>query len=371
MERFDERDNVQARNTLQPGTAGYEDFYRLHPEWQAKDDAIRALPGMGNVGPAADRGFVGPQIGVIAALGMSDMVDGPVAPERVELTPERATEKIKGFAAHLGADLVRLGPLNPDYVYTNVGKDWHDPERAFGKPIVLTHKNAISLAVGISPEMLKTGPVIAEAAEIMRVYTRLATMAVSLAGYIRSLGYPARAHVMSNYQVLAIPIAIEAGMGELGRHGLMITKELGSALKLATVTTDLPLAHDAGPRDIGVADFCRDCKLCAETCPSGAISGGERKLVRGVERWAINPEACFTVWNETGTDCGVCLASCPWNHPKSWFHRLMVEVATRKHKAGWWMSRGQKLVYGRFKPRRPPGWLEEDDSAWQKYRRLS
>ena len=39
-----------------------------------------------------------------------------------------------------------------------------------------------------------------------------------------------------------MPIAIDAGMGELGRHGLMITPELGSALKLATITTDLPLA---------------------------------------------------------------------------------------------------------------------------------
>jgi ferredoxin len=369
MERFDERHNVQARNTLQQGSADYQEFYGQHPEWRAKDDAIRALPGMGNVGPAADRGMVGAQIQVIAALGMSHLVDGPVAPERVELTPERATEKVKGFARHLGADLVAVGPLNPDYVYTNVGKDWHDPERSFGQPIVVPHMNAISLAVGLSPRMLQTGPVIAEAAEIMRVYTRLAGMAVSLAAYIRSLGYPARANVMSNYQVLSVPIAIEAGMGELGRHGLMITKELGSALKLATVTTDMPLVHDRG-RDIGVAEFCEDCKLCAETCPSGAISQGPRKIVNGVERWTINPEACFTVWNETGTDCGVCLASCPWNHEKSVFHRLMVEIATRKHKAGWWMSRGQRLFYGRFKPKPGPEWLERDDTAWRKYRRL-
>ena len=151
MQRFDERHNVQARNTLQPGSAEYEEFYRQHPEWQVKDDAIRALPGMGNVGPAADRGMVGAQIQVIAALGMSHLVDGPVAPERVELTPERATEKVKGFAKHLGADMVAVGPLNPDYVYTNVGKDWHDPERSFGQPIAVPHKNAISLAVGLSP----------------------------------------------------------------------------------------------------------------------------------------------------------------------------------------------------------------------------
>lgn len=367
--RFDERDNVQSRGTLSPGTPDYDDLYHRHPEWKDKDDAIRTLPGMGRVGPVADRPYVGVQHDLIAELGMSQRVDGPVAADRVELSPERATERVKGFAKHLGADLVRVGPLDPAYVYTHVGKTWHDPERAYGQPIEVPHKHAISLAVGISPRMLRTGPVVAEATEIMRVYTRLASIAVVLAAYIRSLGYPARANVMSNYQVLCVPAAIDAGMGQLGRHGLLITKELGSALKLATVTTDLPLVYDS-PRDLGVPEFCKDCNLCADTCPSGAISGGEPRDVRGVEKWAINPEACFRVWNETGTDCGVCLASCPWTHTRTRFHRFMTTVATRKHGAGWWMSRAHRLFYGRFRPSPSPSWLDEPEPVWNRYRRL-
>jgi reductive dehalogenase len=367
--RFDERENVQSRNTLEPGTKEYEDFYSLHPEWKDKDDAIRALPGMGHVGSPLDLPFLGVQYEFLARLGMADRVDGPVAPIRQEISPERAAEKVKGFARHLGADLVRVGPLNPLYVYTNIGKDWHDPARHFGDPIECPHKSAISVAVGMNPRMLETGPVLPEVVEIMRVYVRLASISVQLAEYIRALGYPARANVMPNYQVLAIPVAIDAGMGELGRHGLMITKELGSALKLATVTTDLPLAYDS-PRDVGVEEFCKDCKICAEACPSGAISQGEPKEVRGVERWTINPEACFSVWNDTGTDCGVCVASCPWTNPRTRFHRLMVEIASRKHGAGRWMSLADKVFYGKFKMRRPPAWFEEPDSAWKKYRRL-
>ena len=111
--RFDERDNVQSRGTLEPGSAECEAFYARHPEWQRKDDLIRALPGMGRVGSPLDTPLLGTQHEFLARLGMSDMVDGPVAPERRSLSPERAAEKVKGFARHLGADLVRIGPLDP------------------------------------------------------------------------------------------------------------------------------------------------------------------------------------------------------------------------------------------------------------------
>ena len=368
IERFDERDNVQSRNTLVPGSEEYTEFYRRHTEWEEKDRGTRELSKI-SVGNHLDLPFFVQQIENLARYGMEDLVDGPVSPNRQELSPKRAAEKIKGYAHFLGADQVRIGPLNPAYVYTHLGKTWHDPARRYGAPINLNHKNAISIAVGINPTLIKTGPVLSELIEVMRVYTQLATISVTLAGYIRALGYPARAHMITNYQVLCIPLAIDASMGELGRHGLMMTKELGSCLKLATVTTDLPLVFDS-PVDIGVDEFCQDCKICAESCPSGAIPHGGKKVARGIEKWCINPEACYRVFNETGTDCGVCVASCPWTKPRTPFHRLASEVAIRKRKAGWWMSRAEKIVYGKFRPHPSPSWFEEPDPIWKKYKTL-
>ena len=126
---------------------------------------------------ALDLPLLGTQYEFLARLGMADRVDGPVNPERQELSPERAAEKVKGFAMHLGADLVRIGPLNPAYVYTNIGKTWHDPARSFGRSIEVPHKHAISVAVGIDPDMIGAGPVLPEVVEIMRVYVQLATIA--------------------------------------------------------------------------------------------------------------------------------------------------------------------------------------------------
>ncbi len=369
MERFDERENVQARNNLEPGSEDYKRLYQRHPEWEEKDRETRELSKR-PVGHPLDLLFFFQQIGNLPRAGAEGLVDGPVSQEKHRLSMERAAEKIKGFAHFLGADLVRVGPLNPAHVYTHIGKTWHDPGRKYGTPINLSHKSAISIAVGIDPSLIKAGPVLPMISAVMRVYTKLATISTTLAGYIRAFGYPARAHMISNYQVLCFPLAIDAGMGELGRHGLMMTKELGSCLKLTTVTTDLPLVCDP-PLDIGVNEFCQDCKICAESCPSGAISRGEKKIVRGVEKWTINPEACYRVWNETGTDCGVCVASCPWTKPRTPFHRLASEFATRKKKAGWWMSRAEKIVYGKFRPQPVPSWFEAPPPIWKRYKTLS
>jgi len=358
---------MQARGFLQPGTEPYKQFYDLYPDLKDRDDQTRAIKEF--EGAVLDHPFFLQILMNVMRNGAEHMVEGPPAPIKADISPERATEKMKGFARFLGADLVRIGPLNPAFVYSHIGKGIQDPIRKYGAPIMLTHKHAISIAIGLDPLLVKTGPVLPMVSGVMRTYNRLAMVSIMLAGYIRSLGYPARAHMVANYEVLCVPTAIDAGMGELGRHGIMLTKEFGSALKLTTVTTDLPLVYDP-PIDIGVDEFCRDCKICAESCPSAAIPFGDKKVVRGVEKWAINSEACYRVWRETGTDCGVCVASCPWTKPRSAFHWLAVSIATKKKKAGWWMSRAEKMFYGRFKPSAAPAFFEEPPPVWKKYKSL-
>jgi ferredoxin len=357
---FDERDNVHARYELVPDTQEWNDYYQKHPKWERIDLKTKFLPGMGKVGHPWDLPILGNERTIIRMLCDDGVVEGIPSPEKQVIGPERAAEKIKGVAHHLGADLVRIGPLNPAFVYSHIGKTRGYPGRRRGAPISLSHTHAISLAIGLNTGMIKTGPVLPEYMEVLRAYLQLAMISVTLAGYIRSLGYPARAHNLLNYQVLCVPVAIDAGMGQLGRHGLMLTKEFGSCLKLAVVTTDLPLTHDPTV-NIGVDDFCAQCRICAESCPSKAIPTGDKVVVRGVEKWRIIPEACFYVWNETGTDCGVCVASCPWTKPTTPFHNLAREFATRGGKAGAWMSRLDRLLYGTFKPKVHPDWMEKPE----------
>ena len=115
---------------------------------------------------------------------------------------------------------------------------------------------AVVLGLPMDREEMQHAPQPRAAAEVMRTYRRLAKVAIELAERIRALGWPARAYGNPNStDILLIPLAVRAGLGELGKHGSMIGVEHGSNFRLAAVLTDLPLALDA-PVDIGVDDVC-------------------------------------------------------------------------------------------------------------------
>jgi reductive dehalogenase len=372
--RYDERDNVQARHELKPGSPEWEKYYQGHPELKEKDLAQHDLPGVLAVGALADIKVVMSVFSFLAQIGHETMVTGPVETEKVEMTPERAAEKIKGFAKHMGASAVHIGPLNQAYVYDHKGRIYNRPvdgsEPKVGTPIELKHKSAVVLVEPLNLEILKGAPKKPIILEVARAYSKLGQMAVILARYIRSLGYPARAHIVTNYQLIVPPVAIDAGVGMLGRHGVLISKEFGSALKMSVVTTDLPMIYDEKP-ELGVDDFCRYCKICAESCPGGAISHGDIQVIRGVERYPFKAELCFKIWNETGTDCGVCIASCPFSKPPSLHHQLGLWLASRGGKfTAVFLSRLERILYGDHSPGKHPHpkWMEEPPPEWQKYR---
>ena len=205
---------------------------------------------------------------------------------------------------------------------------------------------------------------------IFRAYSQLGNTAVTLANYIRMLGYPARAHILTNYQVIVPPIAADAGVGELGRNGILISGEFGQAMKMAVVTTDLPMTYDQ-KTNLGFEKICRNCKICAENCPAGAINHGDKKMIRGVERYPFNAEACFNVWKTTGTDCGVCITSCPFSRKPSLYRKIGLRSASSEGElqGKLWIKIDQ-IIHKNHNPDAQPHyhWMEEQPQVWRKYR---
>ncbi len=132
-----------------------------------------------------------------------------------------------------------------------------------------------------------------------------------LANWIRAQGYNAHPHPgPSADALLLIPPAIASGLGELGKHGSIISRHLGSGVRLAAVTTDMPLTP-TGPDRFGVDDFCQ---ICTRECPPGAIVE-QKQMVRGVERWYVDFDKCIPYFAEAAS-CGICTAVCPWTRPR-------------------------------------------------------
>jgi len=357
-QRFDERDVMFARARLIPGSPEYEAYYAMRPEKQAGDDKIRTLPGL--LSPTAKKAnplaFASATASFSLTEAVHEEVDGLVAPVRLKFTAAQMTSYIQGLARYYGAYTVGITELQPYHIYSHIGRGSGD----YGAPITLDHRYAIAFTVEMDHAMMGSAPDAPTVMESARQYVEAAKIALQLGYLIRSLGYPARAHIDGNYRVIAPLVARDAGLGEIGRMGLLMTPELGPRVRLGVVTTDLPLIPDQRSDDTSVIDFCRTCKKCAETCPSQSIPLSDRKEIDGALRWRINSDSCFHYWNVIGTDCGLCMAVCPYSHPNNLVHNLVRWVVLHSGLARrivLWMD---DVFYGRKPTPRPaPGWIPQ------------
>lgn len=225
--------------------------------------------------------------------------DGPVNASRVEAgDPQAMAQLIKAEARKLGAELVGITLVTGDAVYE--GYD-------------VPYRYAISIGLSMNRKEMVHAPQPRAAVEVMRAYRDIGRIVVELSDKIRAMGWPARAYGNPNStDILHIPLAINAGLGQLGKHGSMISKEFGSNFRLAAVLTDLPMAVDA-PLDIGVDDMCAVCQRCVVDCPPLALSN-EKQMVRGEEKWYVNFDKCIMYFTKT-YGCAICIEVCPWSEP--------------------------------------------------------
>ena len=146
-------------------------------------------------------------------------------------------------------------------------------------------------------------------------------------------------------------VARDAGLGELGRMGLLMTPRLGPRVRLGVVTTDMPLTPDHSGKDDSVLDYCQVCKKCARECPSQAISHSDEMIIHNdYETYELDVEACtrMRVGNAAGASCGRCIKVCPWNRPYLGIHKMVewfLERSSLSHRFWVWMD--DLLGYGK------------------------
>lgn len=310
--RFDQRRTVFGRMLLDQDAPYFQQgmYDRVAEIIQKKEEGYSHLECARALGAWTVHDYFSGAFSHEKLTGANNVMPKPALPKFVSTDPVHMTEEIKNTARLYGASLVGICQLKHDWVYSH-NLDGYPVE------IPVRYKYAIVMGVAMDANAIRTSPAYPACVESGRAYSRMAFVISCIAEFIRYLGY--HALPMGNDTALSIPLAIDAGFGELGRLGLLITPQFGPCLRLCKVFTDMSLVPDK-PISFGVADFCRKCTRCAEACEVDAIQPDAEPSYRclcpsnnnGILRWAVDHDKCYRFWLENGGDCSRCIAACPY-----------------------------------------------------------
>ncbi|MFC2018512.1 4Fe-4S dicluster domain-containing protein [Chloroflexota bacterium] len=360
LERVDVRLRMFYRDRMAPNTPDYDSFYGDYPELetidsQRKQARCKKLVERIGADPVNTR-LSGATFYAVGALARPKLVDGALPPRstydipghegRPNIDPRAMSQKVKALGLYLGAAKVRIAPANRDWAYTHYTLS---PEEDLKK-----HKYIICLAVPQDVDILSEGLGNAQGMEVGKKYAISGLISNMLAYYIRSLGFYARALPPGNSPYLNIPTFVDAGIGEVGRCGFVVSKEFGNSFRAGGVATDMPLVVDR-PVDFGLQDFCSKCQICATACPPGAISKEGKTIRRGISSWHADTTLCRRYWDSIGSSCSICQIVCPWNHSNTWFHNIIRQESEKAPYLRRLIISGEKLFYkNRLRPE--PEW---------------
>ena len=259
----------------------------------------------------------------------SIQTDGPPSPVALK-SREDTTKRIRKAASMFGAGDVGITEIDERWIYTRQ----FNRKEGSSSDLILPEglKYAIILIMPMDYELGKTFPAAVSGATTGLGYASSLNCANSMAQFIVNLGYKAVASLNDTTQ--SIPMAIQAGMGEYGRHGLLISRKFGPNVRIAKVLTDLPLDSDQ-PIEFGVKEFCEKCRKCADACPAKAIAAERPQSEapnfsshESITKWTVNAEKCFKFWVNSNSDCAICIRVCPYNKDYSkWYNRLGIKLA--------------------------------------------
>jgi epoxyqueuosine reductase len=217
-------------------------------------------------------------------------------------------DELKRLSKKEGADLFGVADLS-------VARDFIVQQ---GGELMGSFPRAVSLGMRISDTVLETHS--PEEPHAMSLYAQhiydvvspaLNVVATRLAQHLERSGYralPVPATKLYTPETLRsrfshkLPAHL-SGLGWIGKSCLLINPQYGPRVRWVSILTDAPLTADA-PLDKG----CGTCRICAETCPSGAFTGKEFSPSDPVEA-RFDRRKCHDY--RVTHPCGMCVLCCP------------------------------------------------------------
>jgi hypothetical protein len=188
-------------------------FGRPRHPWMALDLHFNLISGID--GPLFGWGLF---LERIRNLWQLRRANGVVARKRREITnPEAMAKEIKELAISIsGACIVGITEITKEAVIEGEA---------------VPYRYAICIGEPMRRDIMVHVPEPISGWEVLSAYRRSARTAVRLSERIRAMGWPAKAYGDTKTgEILHIPLALNAGLGQLGKHGSIISREYGSEL---------------------------------------------------------------------------------------------------------------------------------------------
>jgi len=255
---------------------------------------------------------------------------------------EEASNVIKRAAIIYGASLVGITRRDKRWDYSEfveakaIMQERLDESTYGWERFPFEPKTVIVMAFEEDYEAISTAPSGISGVAVGQGYSQMSKVAYQLSVFLKELGYKSVA--AGNDMGLSIPYAIAAGLGEGSRMSLLVTYKYGPRVRIAKVYTDLDFVEYDKPVTFGVMKFCKNCRRCADACPTQALTSqkepsfepleGENRWfnAKGIKKYWIEARKCQEGWSHFGSDCGACVAACPYNKPDFWHHRLIDKI---------------------------------------------
>jgi len=243
-------------------------------------------------------------------LGINSLHENPVSPKN-NMTHEML-KVLEEKALELGAGKVGYTRLSAHHIFKN-----HS----------VLYDNLIVIIQEMDKAPIEMAPSFDTFKMIHQTYASLGIISSELTKYLRNEGYVAQAGSALNGMSVYPILAQNAGLGWIGKHGLLITPEFGPRQRITVIYTgikNLPF-NEEGNKHAWISEYCKKCKRCVVKCPAKAVYEIPR-VNNQYNTTHIDSEMCFPEFYDN-YGCTICIKVCPFS--KKSFGKLKESFSNR------------------------------------------